>query len=329
VADVPPGQLIGEIAEAYLNSRCLHVAADLGVADVVGDEPVAVEDVAGILGVDASALGRVLRHLASLGVFHVAAGRVGHNDASRLLRTGDESGLLPLTRLLGMRIIWDSVGSLDHAVRTGRPGASFEDPAGFFGYLDAHPDESEVYDRGMTAMTVRRIARTVPHYDFSSFEVIADIGGGRGHLLGAVLDTAPGTRGILFDRALDLEGAPSDDRIERRSGDFFTGPMPSADCYLLSNIVHDWSDEDALTILRGLRDAAPDGATLLLFEFVLPEDAGEFDASDIDVSMLALVGGRERTLAEYADLLEQTGWRLERTVLTPVQTIVEARTFPA
>jgi hypothetical protein len=109
-----------------------------------------------------------------------------------------------------------------------------------------------------------------------------------------------------------------------QSGSFLTDPLPAADCYLLSNIVHDWSDDDAVTILRAVRRAASPSSTLLLFEFVVPDDPGQFEASDVDVYMLALVGGRERSLSEYGDLLGRAGWRLVRPVSTPVQTIMEA-----
>jgi hypothetical protein len=304
------------------------VVASLGVADAVTDDPRPLDDVAEELSVDAGALGRVVRHLASLGVFTVRGGKVSHNDASRLLRTGDPSLLLPLTRLLGMPVIWKSVGSLDEAVRTGRPGTTFHEPDGFFAYLDRHPEESAVYDDGMAAMTTRRIERIVPHYDFSGFETIADIGGGGGHLLRAVLDSAAGARGVLFDREQVLADVRPDDRITLQTGSFLTDRLPEADCYLLSNIIHDWSDEEALTILRGLRAAAKPESILLLFEFVVPED-GEFAATDIDVSMLALVSGRERTQAEYVELLGRAGWRFTRSVPTPSQTILEARTDPS
>ncbi|MEO6714761.1 MAG: methyltransferase [Mycobacteriales bacterium] len=322
--DLDPSELVVSLAEGYVGSRCLHVIANLGVCDVVSDEPRSMPEIARELGVDAQALGRVVRHLASLGVFAMRGDDVWHNEASRLLRQEHPGGLLPLTRLLALPIIWDSFKTLEDAVRTGRPGATFHDPNGFFAYLDAHPQESDIYDQGMTAMTTRRISKVVPCFDFSEFNVIADIGGGRGHLLRAVLEGAPGARGVLFDRAQVADGLGSTDLISVQVGDFFADPLPVADCYLLSNIIHDWSDPDALAILTAVRAAAPPTSTLLLFEFVVPEDAGQFEASDIDVEMLALVGGRERTLKEYTDLLAAGGWRLQRTVPTASQTILEA-----
>jgi hypothetical protein len=321
--EVDPSELVGSLAEGYLGSRCLHVVANLGVAEQVGDEPRGLSEIAGDLGVDAPSLGRVVRHLASLGIFEMNADEVWHNEASRLLRHDDPQGLLPLTRMLGLPVIWDSFKSLEDAVRTGRPGTTFHDPEGFFAYLDRHLEESELYDKGMTAMTTRRISKVVPCYDFSGFDVIADIGGGRGHLLSAVLEQAPGARGVLFDRA-EVAGGLNLDRISVQTGSFFADPLPAADCYLLSNIIHDWPDADAVAILTAVRAAATATSTLLLFEFVIPDDAGQFEASDIDVFMLALVGGRERTLGEYSRLFEASGWRLQRTVSTSSQDILEA-----
>lgn len=322
--DLDPSELVGSLAEGYVGSRCLHVVASLGVPDVIGDEQRSVAEIARELGVDASSLGRVVRHLASLGIFAMRGDDVSHNEASRLLRHDHPGGLLPLTRLLGMPIIWDSFKSLEEAVRTGRPGTDFHDPNGFFSYLDAHPEESEVYDQGMTAMTTRRISKVVPCYDFSQFDVIADIGGGRGHLLRAVLDQTPGAQGVLFDRAQVASELGSLDRISVQAGSFFTDALPAADCYMLSNVIHDWSDADAVAILTAVRTAAAPTSTLLLFEWVIPDDAGQFEASDIDVYMLALVGGRERTLDEYTHLLAASGWRIQRTVSTPSQDILEA-----
>ena len=325
MSEQDPADLVASLAEAYVNSRSLHVIASLGVCDLVTDVPRRVTDLAGEIGVDAAALGRVMRHLAAVGVFEMTDGAFRHNEASRLLTSDHPSGLLPLTRLLGLPIIWDSFKVLEDSVRSGRPGAELHDPDGFFAYLDSHPGESDTYDEGMTAMTLRRIERIVPHYDFSRFATIADIGGGRGHLLRAILDQAPSATGILFDRPQVLATFGGDDRIAPRPGDFFNDPLPAADCYLLSNIVHDWGDREAVAILNALRAASLPDSTLLLFEFVVPEDAEPFEASDIDVFMLALVGGRERTLKEYEQLLAAAGWALVATVPTPSQTILEAR----
>ena len=176
----------------------------------------------------------------------------------------------------------------------------------------------------MTSMTTRRIAAQVPAYDFSRFGVIADIGGGRGHLVRAILEQTPQARGIVFDQAHVVKDAEPHERMTALAGSFFVDPLPEADCYVLSNIVHDWGDDDARTILSAVRKAAGPDSTLLLMEFVVPEGDQGFDATDIDIDMLILVGGRERTEREYDELLAASGWRLTRTIPTERQTLLEA-----
>jgi hypothetical protein len=154
--------------------------------------------------------------------------------------------------------------------------------------------------------------------------VIADIGGGRGHLIRAILDQTPRARGIVFDQAHVVKDALLHDRMTAVAGSFFDDPIPRADCYVLSNIVHDWADDEARAILRAVREAAGTDSTLLLMEFLVPEGDEGFEATDIDIDMLILVGGRERTEREYGELLAATGWRLARTVPTERQSLLEA-----
>ncbi len=324
MSDQQPAELVGSLATGFMGSRCLHVAVSMGLAETVTDNPRSMTDLAAEVGADSRSLGRLMRHLAALGVFECSGDSIRHNEASRLLRRDHPSNLSSLVLMMGIPVIWGSLGNLEDAVRTGRPGTTFMDPNGFFSYLAAHPDESELYDRGMTGMTVRRISRMVPHYDFTPFDVIADIGGGRGHLLRAVLEQTPAAQGILFDQPHVVMDLPPQPRMSVEPGSFFTDSLPRADCYLLSNVIHDWGDDEALSILNAVRSAADSTSTLLLFEFVVPEDAEDFTATDIDMWMLALVSGRERTYAEYSVLLTRAGWQVSRTVPTPVQTIIEA-----
>lgn len=324
MAEPDPVELVGTLMSGFVDSRCVHVVANLGVADVIGEEPMSIGRLAAEVGVDAGSLARLLRHLATLGLFSTHGDDVAHTDASRLLRSDHPLGMLPLVQLMALPIIWGSVRHLEDAVRTGRPGTTFLDPRGFFDYLAEHPDESAVYDRGMTAMTTRRIAAQVPAYDFSGFSVIADIGGGRGHLIDAILDQTPDARGIVFDQAHVVKDALPHDRLTVMAGSFFHDALPEADCYVLSNIVHDWADDEAHAILTAVREAAAADSTLLLMEFVVPEDGETFVATDVDIDMLILVGGRERTKREYDELLASAGWRLARTIPTERQTILEA-----
>ena len=326
VAADDPVQLVGTLMSGFVDSRCVHVVANLGVADVVRKEPMPIAGVAAELGVDAGSLTRLLRHLVTLGLFSIHGNRVAHNEASRLLRSDHQQAMLPLVQMMALPLIWDSARHLEDAVRTGRPGTTFVDQRGFFDYLANHPDESAVYDRGMTAMTTRRIAAQVPAYDFSGFDIIADIGGGRGNLIRAILDQTPEARGIVFDQAHVVKDAIPHDRLTVQAGSFFVDPLPEADCYVMSNIVHDWADDDARAILKAVREAAATDSTLVLMEFVVPEDDEDFEATDIDIDMLILVGGRERTEREYDELLASSGWRLTRAIPTERQTLLEAHT---
>ena len=321
-----PVQLVGTLMSGFVDSRCVHVVANLGVADVVRKEPMPIAGVAAELGVDAGSLTRLLRHLVTLGLFSIHGNSVAHNEASRLLRSDHQQGMLSLAQMMALPLIWDSARHLEDAVRTGRPGTTFIDQRGFFGYLADHHNESAVYDRGMTAMTARRIAAQVPAYDFSGFDIIADIGGGRGHLIRAILDQTPEARGIVFDQAHVVKDAIPHDRLTIQAGSFFLDPLPGADCYVMSNIVHDWADDEARAILRAVREAAATDSTLLLMEFVVPEEDADFEATDIDIDMLILVGGRERTEREYDELLASSGWRLTRAIPTERQTLLEAHT---
>jgi len=166
-------------------------------------------------------------------------------------------------------------------------------------------------------------------YDFSRFATIADVGGGRGHLLEAVLERAPEASGILFDLpqvvAETRAAQPLSARIAVVGGDFFSDPLPSADAYLLMDLIHDWSNDDAARILAAVRAAAPPHARVLIIETLVPETAGPHFGKTLDIIMLAVTGGRERTRTEYAALLAAAGLRLDRVLATPAEySIVEA-----
>jgi O-methyltransferase domain len=317
--------LINATAAAYLSARCLHTVARLGVADAIGDAPRPLGEVADEVGADTSALGRILRHLAALGIFELRAGGVAHTHASRLLRADHAHTLLPIVQFHGLPILWDSFRDLDETARSGRPAAETKDPRGFFGYLSSHPDESDLFDAGMNAMTKLEVAELVPAYDFTDRTVIADIGGGRGQLLRAVLDATPWARGILHDQPHVLAKVEPHPCMSFHPGDFFVDPLPAADCYLLKRILHDWDDAEATAILQAIRKASPPDAIVLLFEYVVPEAGDEFVGTNIDVIVLTLLTGRERTRDEYAALLAGGGFELVRTIPTARLTILEAR----
>ena len=161
--------------------------------------------------------------------------------------------------------------------------------------------------------------------DFSRFDCVADIGGGKGHLLRAILDSAPNTRGILFDQPHVVASAPASDRIQIVGGDFFRGGIPCSNAYILMQVIHDWNDDQARQILQSVRQTAREGDHLLLIEYVMPETSQDHPAHGLDILMLVFIGGKERTRTEFAALLESAGFALNRVVPTETgHSILEA-----
>jgi hypothetical protein len=319
-----PAQVVGDLAKAHIAARCLHVAAEFGVADAVGEGPTDPREIGARTGLAPDAVGRILRLLAAHGVFESSPAGYSHNAASRLLRSDHPESLRSYVRMNGMPAFWGRYAELATAARTGRPAVDWR---GLLAYLEQHPDEAQIFNAAMVAKSRAVLPTVIEAYDFSRFGVIADIGGGRGHLLAAVLDRAPRARGILFELphvAADAERARSA-RIEIAAGDFFESELPAADLYLLMDLLHDWRDEDAARILAAVRRAAPAHARLLIIETLVPEAPGPHCGKTLDLIMLAVTGGRERTRAQHAALLERAGFRLERVLPTRSEySLVEA-----
>jgi len=319
-----------EISAGYWLPRALHVVADLGVADALDEEPRSAEYLASQVGTDADALDRVLRLLASHGVFYRRAGLYVHNPLSRALRSDDPHSMRAYVRLVGLPIFWQSWGALEQVVRSGKPAVS-----DIFTYFKEHPLESDIFDAGMKSKAQTAISPVIAAYDFSSFSTIGDIGGGQGHLLTAILKSTQNPRGVLFDQPHVIEPLKTDGAIGNRlilqGGDFFRGPLPCCDAYILMEVLHDWTDKQSQLILQQIRNAAPDLAKLLVVETVLPSESASAGGTakhfgnHLDINMLVLTGGRERTATEFTRLFAASGWQLSRLIPTASPySIVEA-----
>lgn len=319
-----PAQILIELAHGHVAARCLQIVAELGVADVLGARAASAEELAAQTGVSADALGRILRLLAAHGVFAAEGGAYVHTAASRLLRGDAPGSLRSLVRMNGMPVIWNQYTELAHAVRTGRPATDW---AGLLEYFAAHAEEAAQFNQAMVGKSAAVVPAIVAAYEFDAFSTIADIGGGHGHLLEAVLESAPAASGVLYDlpQVIAEAAGRANDRLERRGGDFFVDALPRADLYLLMEVLHDWADADASRILGAIHRAAPPGAHVLIVESLVPETPGPARAKTLDIMMLALTGGRERTRAEYETLLGAGGYRLERVLpTTTAYSLVEA-----
>jgi O-methyltransferase domain/Dimerisation domain len=315
------------LATAFWTSRSLHAIAELGVADALADQPQTAEQLAHASGANPVALDRVLRLLAAYGIFEARDGAWAHTAASRLLRDDHPHSIRAFLRLMGLPFVWQSWGELEHSLRTGEPAATRLDPDGPFAYLAKNPEQSRIFDAGMSAKAQRDIPAVLEAYDFSHLKRIADIGGGRGHLLRAILQKASAATGILCDQPHVIADAPkAEPRLQCQAGDFFRDSMPAADAYLLMDILHDWSDADAARILAAIRRAAASKAIVLVIETVIPEAPGMHLAKALDINMLVMTGGRERTRTEHQQLLAGAGFRLERVIPTASPySLVEAR----
>jgi hypothetical protein len=316
--DRQPHETIWGLATATVASRTLHVVAELGVADHIGSEPVLAKELAARCGADEGALDRALMLVASHGVFERVGDAYAHTDASRLLRSDHPRSMRAFPRMMGMRSFSASLGHLEHSVRTGETAFGLVEPDGLFAHLQRHEDEARIFDASMTSKAAGDTAAVLGTYDFSRFQTIADIGGGRGHLLHAVLQAAPDSRGILFDLpgVVATVEAPSQ-RLTVHAGDFFVDPLPAADAYILMEVIHDWDDDRAAAILSAVRAAATPGATVLIIEAVAEEEVLDPVVRTLDVIMLAITGGRERTSDELDRLLAGAGFRATRTLSTP------------
>lgn len=314
--ETSPFEILQQVTGAFFVSRCLQIAADLGVADALGDEVATASALANATGAHAGALGRVLDLLSAHGIFERRDGGFAHTPASRLLRTNDPRSGRSFVRMFGLPVLWKAAGALNQAVKTGRSVGNDVVPGGFWGYVADNPDAGRIFDEAMTAKAHDQVTAAVAAYDFSKFPLIGDIGGGRGHLLEAILAASPGSKGVLFDlpRVIQEASGRASDRLSLRAGDFFKDELPVCDAYILMEVIHDWGDDEADQILKAVRRAAPDHAKLLLIEAAIPDDPGPCWTKTLDIVMLALVGGIQRTYGGYEKLLAQSGFRLDRSI---------------
>ena len=323
-----PHEVIWTLTNAVVVSSGIHVVAELGVADHIGADPVNVTELASRCGADPEALDRVLRLLATHGVFSDVGGAYEHTEPSRLLRSDHPQSMRAFAQMMALPLFTATFGHLQHSLRTGSPALEQVAPEGLWPYLQAHPTQAEIFGQAMTAKAGADIAAVLGAYDFHRFGTIADIGGGRGHLLRAVLEAVPTAEGVLFDlpeviTIVDI----GTERRTAQAGDFFVDPLPAADAYILMEVIHDWPDVEAAAILRAIRRAARDDATVLLIEGVIDEQRPDPRVHTLDVVMLAFTGGRERSPDQVEKLLDSADLQLNRIIKTTgPMSIIEATT---
>jgi C-methyltransferase len=323
-----------EMILAGWTSQAITVAAQLGVADALADGPLPIDELAARVDADADALRRLLRALISRGVFrHRRDGRYELNSLADTLRSDAPVSMTSAARFYGSQeqrerwtVLADSVRTGDAVVATLRGKESFD-------YFAEKPELAELFNQTMTSISEMTDAPVVAGYDFSAYPTIVDVGGGHGPLLATILAAAPASQGVLYDLPRVVQDAPSllrkhnvADRVCIAEGSFFDSVPGGGDAYVLKNIMHDWPDQKALQILRNVRAVAGPRTAVLLVEFVIPKHDRDFPGKWVDLEMLLNLGARERTAAEYRDLLSQAGFRMTRVVQTASPlSVVEAR----
>jgi SAM-dependent methyltransferase len=324
-ASASPGRLLLHMAVGKWVCRALHVAADLGVADVLRDGPRRVEEIAARTSVDPGALYRVLRALAGVGVFEEGEERsFGNNALSSALRTDAPGTVRALVRWIGDEAAWRAWSELGQSVRTGAPAFDRVTGEPLFEYLASHRASGEVFDEAMasySSVTSDAVARA---YDFSRCTEIVDVGGGLGTQLVAIAERCPEARCVLFERPEVIVGArralasaACAPRIELRAGDILEEAPAGADAYLLKHVLHDWDDERSVRILANCRRAMAPGGAILVVEQLVGEGPEASMTNLLDLEMLVMTqGGRQRTAGEISGLLRRADLRVARALAT-------------
>jgi 2-polyprenyl-3-methyl-5-hydroxy-6-metoxy-1,4-benzoquinol methylase len=311
-------------------SAALNVAADLGISDLLASGPRTVAELAAAASADEDTLRRLLHALATVGVYDERGdGRFALTELGEGLRSDVPGSLRPLARTLSCHALWSAYAHLGHSVRTGENAFEALHGHDVWTHRRGHPDENEIFNQNMTALTSLVAEAVAEAYDFSGVATVVDVGGGEGLLLETVLTRHPHLTGTVFDQEHAVAQAPLAAALRPRwssaSGSFFED-VPEADAFLLKSILHDWPDDRCAEILRTcVRRLRPDGVVLVV-ETVLGRPGFEVDAAFSDLNMLVLPGGRERTEEQYAVLFAAAGLRLTRVVDTPTRmSVLEGR----
>lgn len=322
---IPPTQTLMQMGSGYWASLVLSVSLRLNLIEEINMGHRNLREVAERLNLNPQNTVRLLRGCCSLGV--ALEGPIEHFSLTPLgefLTNDHPQSLRDALIMMTDPGHWNSWGELEHTVRSGQPG--YRKALGVenvFDYFRSQPEEAERFNLSMASMTRAFVAAVDPVYEFAKFPVLADIGGGHGQLIGHLLQLAPQSQGWLFDQppvvagaAHELEKLGTAQRVKCVAGDFFQEIPHGADLYLLKHILHDWTDELCIKILKNLAAAMKPTARALVIELVLAEPPALCPHAMMDLNMMMMTGGRERTVAQYAELCQQAGLRVSQAIPT-------------
>lgn len=333
VETLPPHVQVIQMSTGHWVSKMIYAASKLELADRLSEGPKTAEELAGPTGTHAPSLHRLMRTLAGLGIFAKSdEGRFGLTALGESLKKGSPGSAHETVLTMAGPTFNAAFEEILHSIETGETG--FEKAFGMpiFDYYAQHQDEASLFSQSMVGIHGGEPPAVAAVYDFSGFDTIVDVGGATGNMLSTVLSSYEGPRGILYDLPHVVTDAPPSleksgvaDRVTIETGSFFDSVPSGGDAYILSHIIHDWNEDQCITILSNIRRAMKPDSKLLIVEFVLPEDDSPHFGKIADIIMLVVPGGQERTPSEYEALLAKAGFKMTRVVPTetPVS-IVEA-----
>jgi hypothetical protein len=312
------------LINGYQVSQALHVVAALGVADQLKDGPKPYEAMAQACGAHPSSLYRLLRTLASVGVFHESGNKEFSLTPLGVCLTGDAPGSTRnYARWIGQRGQWGSWGNLLHSIKSGESALGFTYGTDAWTYRMQHPDEQAVFDSAMTGNSRTEAQAVLDAYDFCRFGCVVDVGGGQGLLLKTILLACPGSRGILFDQPQVITSADPaltspelGQRCQLVAGSFFESVPTGGDVYIMKVILHDWDDRTSIEILRACRRAMSATATLVVVERVIGPPNEMPDGKFSDLNMMVQYAAMERTDQEFDNILKNSGFKMTEIIPT-------------
>jgi O-methyltransferase domain/Dimerisation domain len=320
----PASAQLMEMIFGFALSRSIAIAAQFGVADLLKDGPKSAGELAERIGTHPRSLYRLLRALSGAGIFaEETDGRFSPTPLSELLRSDAPESLRGFAAMMADKVNFETWAELPYSIETGKPAFPHKFNMPWFAWLEQNPVDGKAFHDAMTSLSAGAVAAVVNVYDFSGITKLVDVGGGHGLLLASVLSKYPNMKGVLYDDPKVIAGAERllaaqgvADRCEITGGDFFRSVPADGDAYILKHIIHDWSDEECLTILRHCHDGVTANGKVLIVEMVIPEPNVPGISKLLDLEMLLFLTGRERTGAEYKELLDRAGFELTGIVQT-------------
>jgi hypothetical protein len=321
---IPPAGLLIQMLFGYAVSRSIGVAAELRISDLINSTPRTAEELAGETGSHPDSLYRLLRACASVGVFAEDSDhRFSLTPLAEYLKTDHPQSLRAFAEMISNDTQFKMWAELSYCVKTG--ARSFDKVFGspVFDYYASNENAGNLFNEAMTSLSLGAGMAVMQAYDFSGIRKLVDVGGGQGFLLASILKKYPAICGVLFDTQSIVDASAAllkengvDDRCERSYGDFFQSVPAGGDAYLMKHIIHDWNDDQCLTILKNCRNGIEREGKILVIEMIVPEGNEPSISKLLDLQMLAILPGRERNANEYKSLFEQSGFRLTRIIPT-------------